>query len=418
MVKTKNETWFVVPNYGYLSDGPIALGSIIPSLSSMHESLNLASRVPIDDYIDQNVLEKYSNVTLEPERLDKWRKIVDLISGGQDKAQNIRRTAFECDELVTSSFYPTESYILQSIRNPDVQDYLQGSHRKKRLYMVTGVRIARGAKIRTVYRREGSISVPNTVGSGVPAALSTTVTASVQDESISWTKGADIVYAFRLHEIILTKRFGTGKSDSKSSRFSMKVDLNPALKQLSVSVSIRRREGSTPTIAGKERQQPASSSKEEVQKSTMIRSPPIESLDEGIDMPGTGTRSTSVFPFVLQDVSAENFGLKPLLTEDTSEVTMDPQTEEFKNTTSSYARLDLRRQSLDSGYGSSATSIASKDTELTTWDEYELEVQELDASPSIAPSLFSLPMEPPTVSFLSFQINIETMFDVSLFSLS
>ncbi|KAF5565549.1 hypothetical protein FNAPI_1592 [Fusarium napiforme] len=107
-----------------------------------------------------------------------------------------------CEQLDTLGFTPTESYVKDTIENLDDECLKPSSRFKRPVYMVTGLKIARGAKYssrvssRAVVGRD--FSVPRN------PLVSLAVSFSHHSESVmesSWSSLVDFIVAFKVVQV-------------------------------------------------------------------------------------------------------------------------------------------------------------------------------------------------------------------------
>ncbi|KAL7898910.1 hypothetical protein HDV64DRAFT_291651 [Trichoderma sp. TUCIM 5745] len=126
---------------------------------------------------------------------------------------------FDALESYTTS--PTLAYVTEAMQHGDVPAALKGWLFKTRVYMVTGVRVAKGARMRrknqlsTDFGTEAQTSEPN---QAVTAGMKMKVGEKRLD-SEDFDKSSDFVFAYRLNEIryrgtVKHKPYGGGETSS------------------------------------------------------------------------------------------------------------------------------------------------------------------------------------------------------------
>lgn len=115
---------------------------------------------------------------------------------------------YRCKTLETQYFQPDEAYIAASLQHARVTDYVQkGWPLKKAVYMVTGLKIAKGVSAETGSRKEhsieGQLGVDATaITGGVPVSAGPKGKwSSETSEGVEFGAGDDFVFAFRLIKI-------------------------------------------------------------------------------------------------------------------------------------------------------------------------------------------------------------------------
>jgi len=228
-------TYFLCPHFDY-PPSSIKLGHIIPSPSDPSNALNLDDVEPVD--LKQiHCSHKYNWIHRSSDGsagiLPKFLQIFGFGSI-RDGSEDV----FKCDEQETMFFLPTKEYLEKAIQTEGVQMYLSASRFKKPLYMITGLKIARGGKSSrtTTHEREGGfdIGVDNTLqaATGVPVTVGPGIqVASSWSESRSFQSSEDFVFAFRLHKLILKrKRVEVSKWSQRERASPLGMELGVDLK--------------------------------------------------------------------------------------------------------------------------------------------------------------------------------------------
>jgi hypothetical protein len=125
-------------------------------------------------------------------------------------------TRWKVKRLETEFIEPDAEYVRNSVLGvPTVKEYLEQHKRlgfPKAVYMVTGIKIARGASLlRTnehTYGGEGDINVDLSMLSGVPVTPG--INAKVEreiEEKESFGDNSDFIFAYRLQKIYVSWRF-------------------------------------------------------------------------------------------------------------------------------------------------------------------------------------------------------------------
>jgi hypothetical protein len=83
--------------------------------------------------------------------------------------------AYHCAGLETDHFVPDDKYIFDSLQNKEVEAYISTSWWKKPVYMITGLKTAKGFKVTTSESQHrggnGKVGVEGTAA-GVPVQVS------------------------------------------------------------------------------------------------------------------------------------------------------------------------------------------------------------------------------------------------------
>ena len=63
---------------------------------------------------------------------------------------------YKCKRLKTRCFQPDDFYVYESLQNPRMKSYIKQGRFKKPVYMITGLKIARGVSAETTERAKGT----------------------------------------------------------------------------------------------------------------------------------------------------------------------------------------------------------------------------------------------------------------------
>ncbi|KAI2632316.1 hypothetical protein GGR54DRAFT_29312 [Hypoxylon sp. NC1633] len=216
------KTYFLCPISDFIHPpptGPLCLGSIIRSTSMPQFPLNRGSVVPVADAYPP-VVETDWKKTVSAETglgFGVYAYFLQLATGGlglgpEVDVERVRRTAstFAFDAVTTVSFEPTPQYVDAAVRAPAVQAYLREPKQRfapiVSLFLVTGMKLVRGAKIE--YSTSATTAVAGNLGVDVPP-LGLTFgpkgywTRTNGDET-TFDRNSEFVFAFRVKRL----RFG------------------------------------------------------------------------------------------------------------------------------------------------------------------------------------------------------------------
>jgi len=138
-------------------------------------------------------------------------------------------STYTFDTLETIQFIPKPGYISGCIASSDaVRRYLEKTRYRKPVYVVTGIKIARGAGAKAKSLRSRALSAETTaevdalVWAGVPVAAGPGV-AKVDEtrQNVAWEGGSDFVFAYRLSKVMVDKKTGGVKSERDYTRGTM-----------------------------------------------------------------------------------------------------------------------------------------------------------------------------------------------------
>jgi len=211
----QKKTYFLCPTWDYHPDGPIQIGNIILTPSTPAEPLNdCERRLPGQDSLFPPTIK--TGVTWSREKLRSgsyglWTELLSFLVGlGMDAAVDHESSAedrFAFDRLDTIEFMPTPEYLARNIAAPAVASYLKKSRFRKAVYMITAVKVARGARVKSAasqaFGAELNVGMDSTL-TGTPVSFGPEVrTTWSSRESGSFGGSSDFVFAFRLRKVIV-----------------------------------------------------------------------------------------------------------------------------------------------------------------------------------------------------------------------
>ena len=137
-----------------------------------------------------------------------WARFLQYTGVGAELAYK-RGTSFEYDyqfeKLDTKFFDPDDEYIKMAVKVPEVEKKIRHENCQTPLYLVTGIKIARGAKMVDTTEKNRDVT-GGIMASGSSAAVAATAgleasTASQSSGTISFSESSDFVFAYRINEI-------------------------------------------------------------------------------------------------------------------------------------------------------------------------------------------------------------------------
>ncbi|RSL89801.1 hypothetical protein CDV31_015803 [Fusarium ambrosium] len=208
--------YFKAPTVDINPESPAAprLGSIYATLETLTGPLNQADHVNVPE----NLKNTSSNIGFEETVGNNWNVSVGVSAGAAQGLAGTtslvyafardKQNVYSCELLETVSFEPTKEYVAESIlASQRVQSFLQnGLFGRKRVYMVTGLKIAEGfSKSSASGKQHGpklQVGVDATAV-GVPVQAGVQLEFSTGNErSISHGRATSkIVFAYRVIRI-------------------------------------------------------------------------------------------------------------------------------------------------------------------------------------------------------------------------
>ncbi|KUJ11428.1 uncharacterized protein LY89DRAFT_570837, partial [Mollisia scopiformis] len=211
-------TYFLAPTRDSPPSGPIFLGAIIKSPRSPELSLNSKTSLLLKP------LEIHETSTTDTTRqlyrdskgkVGIWAEFLSGLPLGLDASvgtnwDNGDFTQFKFRELITRSIFPSQGEIASIFTDPPIQTSIKDSRFRANLYMITGVKIARGADVVIGKMRERGgnlhfgadltpVSVPIKVGPDLEGSRG-------HGQSAKEKHAGEFVFAYRLREIKYRKK--------------------------------------------------------------------------------------------------------------------------------------------------------------------------------------------------------------------
>lgn len=200
-------TYFVAPNFDIHPPphGPIKLGQIIPALDGPTlDPINQRDHISAPDLSPTSFKDGFSSTIkkLLSGELGFWAQVAGSvglnISTGFDKSADQEITI---KSLETISFSPTRPYVESILKLPEVEEYVTASKYKVPVYMVTGLKIAKGASLRAgseqSFQGTAALKMPADVARLGPKARFARTTIGQE----SFESSSDFVLAFRVQRI-------------------------------------------------------------------------------------------------------------------------------------------------------------------------------------------------------------------------
>ncbi|UKZ68755.1 uncharacterized protein TrAtP1_009776 [Trichoderma atroviride] len=212
------KTWFLPPDFTFLPDGQIALGSIIPS--PQQPTAILASAISYPTVIlpeVKSITEKNLSFSAEKSRslgLALFAKVLNVGNAKINVSWYKNKTFSAVDHEVRTyhgAFAPETLRAILALDN--VQRHIDGGRFGKRhVYIITGLRVVRESLTVTEEKRRNtatSVKASGFIPTGImPAVLGATVAGKTEDRaSSSYETAPGIVFAYRLH-VIRPKNIG------------------------------------------------------------------------------------------------------------------------------------------------------------------------------------------------------------------
>lgn len=212
-------TYFLAPNCDFPPDGLISLGSIIVDPKTPQQSLNHRNnqrvKVSADD-LQESFKDNWEDTieSVKHNKITLWTSFMQMILGiSADLSTGLtheKQDRYKFHRLETKYFEPDVAYIEESLKAEGVRAYISATRYKKPIYMVTGVKIARGASVlgKIVKASWGVLKagLDATMLIGVPVSGGPQIERrSAKERGATFEHGSDYVFAYRVIKIWLKK---------------------------------------------------------------------------------------------------------------------------------------------------------------------------------------------------------------------
>ncbi|KAK1252147.1 hypothetical protein MKX08_003334 [Trichoderma sp. CBMAI-0020] len=147
-----------------------------------------------------------------------WANILAPYGLGGEASISGKRSendTYKFDSVDTQYFYPSPSYISQCMGLFDVKEYTEVTKYKKAVYLVTGLKVAKGASVRLAADNEikGKLDVGLNDPTLIPVQLGPRAEGSVENKLVdNFKESSDIVVGIQCLKIYYQSSFfGSGK---------------------------------------------------------------------------------------------------------------------------------------------------------------------------------------------------------------
>lgn len=208
MPRTYNR-WIFTKSCEFAPDGNLRLGQILAEPKDPAYVLQPLGPLPLPDLIKPEITSR-ENISIQDRselsaQFGAWAQLGYIPIHIKSNAAVSRIHDFEWyfEKLESRIMSPDIKYVEGAMRHGDVEASLRNFHFKRRVYMVTGVRIVSGARMR---RKNTSSTSGETSAQGGPPDQFVTAGGRAQFtanslDSEAFDKATDFVFAYRLNEV-------------------------------------------------------------------------------------------------------------------------------------------------------------------------------------------------------------------------
>ncbi|KAF3021555.1 hypothetical protein E8E14_013084 [Neopestalotiopsis sp. 37M] len=228
-------TYHRAPNFSIPPNGHVQLGTIITDLGQL-EAINEGDVVPIPvDRTHKNKSKGFQATITNDRSLEVgfWAKVFTPAAFGAEVSdghqKNVKTTVYVRD-LETTYFFPSIEYMSTALQRPALKTFMEVSHKRIPVYMITGIKIARGATWESSNTKTNNaalnVSLPDPLAGMVEVGpklnSSTAKSSSTQVED-----SEDFILAYRATKIWYSMR-GHMKTEHHLKGATMADDSAPA----------------------------------------------------------------------------------------------------------------------------------------------------------------------------------------------
>jgi hypothetical protein len=212
---THKPSYFLTPPR---PSGPIHLGAIITSPTKPDEPLHQPGLPPPTDI---STIKEYNwngtHVKTRATHFGVWASFLEMIlSIGGDVSVSSTKTVhqrWEVERMTTRSFFPSDAFIADAVAHELVREYITENMFREKIYMITGVMLARTtSSFRQSLVERGvmlSVGVDATAWTGVPVSAGPEGEwVRSEEKKEESTRGDEFVFAYRVREIKVRRKGG------------------------------------------------------------------------------------------------------------------------------------------------------------------------------------------------------------------
>lgn len=231
----KRAFYIPAPNWDIPADSDlVVLGRLIKDPKNPERAIPGSAHIPLQPqriYPGEKRGFSYVSDQLKSGKIGIWAKALQVVGGGLDLSQTkAYLDIHEFETLETKYFVPDVDYIAKAMQDEGVQGFLHATHKREPIYLITGLKIARGAKVtnKTHLQRTvaGEVKVDATTF-GAPVEVGPEASLGLRTSALtSFAGSTDYIFAYRLERIKIKKRTDeiTSKEYIKGAMFGRDGD--------------------------------------------------------------------------------------------------------------------------------------------------------------------------------------------------
>ena len=206
--------WIFTKSTEYRPGGALRVGQILDDAFEPASALHPGGPLPVPEDVSQEDSELSGVGISQASELSAQFGLWADLSGfstppgasGDASTRKSHSRDWHFDKILSTIITPSNEYIDASLRHGDVPAKLKNVYLfRKRLYMITGVRVVRGARMTTSEERSASVNLSvqaDASDAGVPVTAGATAGLERKvAEEMSFEEASDFVFAYRLQQI-------------------------------------------------------------------------------------------------------------------------------------------------------------------------------------------------------------------------
>ena len=200
------KTYILAPNFTYHPDTSICMGDIIQNPCDPTKPLSSPAlpAPPTESHLDFDAdLHKHKNRSLQGSVWAKFLKSASSTLSGEVSGDVLDRYAIDRLETVYFRKQPTDEEATERIKDDKVKAAVRsGIFGKVPVYMITGLKIARGFRLESGTVSESRAMTATSAAVSSDASVGADLSARGKDDvQVSYRSYQDIIFAYQLHII-------------------------------------------------------------------------------------------------------------------------------------------------------------------------------------------------------------------------
>ncbi|KAL6899984.1 hypothetical protein GGI43DRAFT_54521 [Trichoderma evansii] len=213
--------YYFAPTWDFPPNGPLQLGNVLMSVKKPERALYTAPPPNATEIITSEKSQvELSRENLKAGKFGIFTRFLTFLGLGIDLA-----ASWDATRLETTYFIPTLPWLEKCLANPSVQRYLEKCRYRKPVYIITGLKTATGAAVKTSKRSASAnnagieLEIPGSEGI-LPWASKPEITMKKEvNNNMSWEDHSDFIFAYRVSKVWVKKGSILEEDFTKGARF-------------------------------------------------------------------------------------------------------------------------------------------------------------------------------------------------------